>query len=368
MTSLTLVRRIGGARRRSCFDALTTPEGIACWWGPDDGPVLLAETDVRVGGRFRVRFRMLDGSEHESRGEYLEVCAPQRLAMSWRWVDGEDPGELRVEIDLRAIPEGTELTFTHSRLADEETPHAATRAAGPARSTSSNGFHPMQGDAPMKHEVVSQEQWLDARRALLAEEKAWTRERDRLAEKRRALPWVRVDKDYVFDGVGGAGAARRALRRAQPARRLSLHVRPGLEEGCPGCSLLCDHVDGARQHFEHNDVSFVAVSRGPIERLEAYRKRMGWKLRWVSSAASDFNLDFHVSFPETARGRRLLQLRAPARSRASTSSRASACSTRTRTARSTTPTRAWPRRRGVLGVYGWLDMVPKGRNETGAAT
>ena len=120
MTSLTLVRRIR-ARPSIVFDALTTPEGIACWWGPDAGPVLLAETDVRVGGRFRVRFRMLDGSEHECSGEYLEVVRPERLAMSWRWVGGEDPGESRVEIDLRAIAEGTELTFTHSRLANEET-------------------------------------------------------------------------------------------------------------------------------------------------------------------------------------------------------------------------------------------------------
>ena len=120
MTSLTLVRRIA-ARPSIVFDAFTTPEGIACWWGPDAGPVLLAETDLRVGGRFRVRFRMLDGSEHESSGEYIEVVRPERLAMSWRWEGGEDPGESRVEIDLRAIAEGTELTFTHSRLHDEET-------------------------------------------------------------------------------------------------------------------------------------------------------------------------------------------------------------------------------------------------------
>ena len=119
MTSLTLVRRIR-ARPSIVFDALTTPEGIACWWGPDDGPVLIAETDPRVGGRFRVRFRMLDGSEHESSGEYLEVVRSERLAMSWRWQGSEDPGESLIEIDLRASSEGTELTFTHSRLHDED--------------------------------------------------------------------------------------------------------------------------------------------------------------------------------------------------------------------------------------------------------
>jgi len=120
MTSLTLVRRID-ARPSIVFDALITPEGIANWWGPDGGPVLVAETDPRVGGRFRVRFRMLDGSEHESSGDYLEVMKPVRLSMSWRWTEGaEDPGESHVEITLRAVAKGTELTLTHSRLHDEE--------------------------------------------------------------------------------------------------------------------------------------------------------------------------------------------------------------------------------------------------------
>ena len=121
MTSLTLVRRIK-ARPSIVFDALTTAEGIASWWGPDGGPVLVAESDPRVGGRFRVRFRMLDGSEHESSGEYLEIANPERLRMSWRWTGGvEDPGESLLEIRLRAIAEGTELTLTHSRLQNEET-------------------------------------------------------------------------------------------------------------------------------------------------------------------------------------------------------------------------------------------------------
>ena len=120
MTSLTLVRRIA-ARPSIVFDTLTTPEGISAWWGPDAGPVLLAETDLRIGGRFRVRFRRLDGIEHETNGEYLEVVKPARLAMSWRWLDGEDPGESLVEIDLRAVAGGTEMTLTHSRLHDEDT-------------------------------------------------------------------------------------------------------------------------------------------------------------------------------------------------------------------------------------------------------
>ena len=119
MTSLTLLRRIA-ARPSIVFDALTEPDGIRCWWGPDDGPVLLAVTDVRVGGSFRVRFRMLDGTEHESSGEYLEVVPPTRLVMSWRWVEGGEAAEAgevsRIAVDLRPIDIGTELTFTHDRL------------------------------------------------------------------------------------------------------------------------------------------------------------------------------------------------------------------------------------------------------------
>ena len=121
MTSLKLVRRIK-ARPSIVFDALTTAEGVANWWGPDAGPVLAAELDPQVGGRFRVRFRMLDGSEHESRGEYLEVVKPERLSMTWRWTGGvEDPGESLLEFKLRAVADGTELTLTHSHLHDEET-------------------------------------------------------------------------------------------------------------------------------------------------------------------------------------------------------------------------------------------------------
>jgi uncharacterized protein YndB with AHSA1/START domain len=122
MISATLVRRIH-ARPSIVFEALTTPEGIAQWWGPDAGPVLFAETDLRVGGRFRVRFRTLDGTEHESAGEYLEVVDAKRLVMSWQWTNGGEPDEdgevSRIEIDLRGVDSGTELTLTHAQLATE---------------------------------------------------------------------------------------------------------------------------------------------------------------------------------------------------------------------------------------------------------
>ncbi len=120
MTSISFVRRIK-ARPSVVYAALISPEGIAHWWGPDEGPVLVAESDARVGGRFRVRFRKLDGTEHESSGEFLELIDSRRVVLSWEWAYGGEPDERgqvsRVVFELRPIDVGTELTFTHARLA-----------------------------------------------------------------------------------------------------------------------------------------------------------------------------------------------------------------------------------------------------------
>jgi uncharacterized protein YndB with AHSA1/START domain len=119
MTSITLVRQLA-ARPAIVFDALTTPEGIAAWWGPDDLPVLLVEFDARVGGAYRVRFQTADGLEHEAVGEVLEFAPPARLVMSWRYADGGEPEEAgltsRIEAELKPYAGGTELTFTHMNL------------------------------------------------------------------------------------------------------------------------------------------------------------------------------------------------------------------------------------------------------------
>jgi uncharacterized protein YndB with AHSA1/START domain len=128
MTSLTLVRRIA-ARPSIVYEALTTAAGVAAWWGPDDLPVLVAEIDARVGGAYRVRFRTLDGQEHEACGEYLEVVPQRRLVMSWRYAYGGEPEEFgrtsRIEIELTPIAGGVELTLTHTALknAASETSH-----------------------------------------------------------------------------------------------------------------------------------------------------------------------------------------------------------------------------------------------------
>ena len=119
MTSLTLVKQIA-ASPEIVFDALIEPDGLKAWIGPDDGPVLIAESDPKVGGKFRLRFRMLDGSEHEAAGEYLEVNRPHRLAMTWQWQNHTDITVSRIEISLRPVSDGTELTFTHAQLPNDK--------------------------------------------------------------------------------------------------------------------------------------------------------------------------------------------------------------------------------------------------------
>jgi predicted dithiol-disulfide oxidoreductase (DUF899 family) len=144
--------------------------------------------------------------------------------------------------------------------------------------------------------VVSQAEWLAARRALLANEKEAVRLRDEVNAQRLALPWVRVEKPYAFDTAGG----RRTLAElfAGRSQLIVYHfmLGPGWAAGCPGCSFLADHLDGALPHLEHHDVTLTAVSRAPLAEIAAYKGRMGWRFPWVSSHGSDFNFDYHVSF------------------------------------------------------------------------
>lgn len=150
----------------------------------------------------------------------------------------------------------------------------------------------------VQHQVVSREEWLEARRALLAREKAETRLRDEVNAARRALPWVRVDTDYAFDTPDG----RRSLADLFDGRgQLIVYhymLAPGWDAGCTGCSFIADHFDGALPHLNNHDVTLVAVSRAPLAEIEAYKRRMGWRFPWVSSFDGPFNFDFGVSFTE----------------------------------------------------------------------
>lgn len=147
-----------------------------------------------------------------------------------------------------------------------------------------------------RHEVVSREEWLEARRAHLAAEKEFTRKRDELARRRRELPWVRVEKNYIFEGPGGP--LRLADLFAGRSQLIIYHfmLGPDWVEGCKSCSFLADHFDATRIHLAHRDVNFAVVSRAPLPRIQAFQKRMGWRFPWVSAFGADFQRDYGVHF------------------------------------------------------------------------
>jgi predicted dithiol-disulfide oxidoreductase (DUF899 family) len=155
----------------------------------------------------------------------------------------------------------------------------------------------------VNHPVVSQDRWIAERKTLLAREKELTRLHDQIARERRALSWVRIEKEYVFDAPEG----RRKLADLFDGRRQLLvqHFMfgPGWEQGCPSCSFMADHTDGMNVHLAHRDITLVAVSRAPLAEIQRFRQRMGWQFKWVSSHGNDFNHDFHVSFTTEERSR-----------------------------------------------------------------
>ncbi len=163
----------------------------------------------------------------------------------------------------------------------------AARSSGVSRSGSGIKAHP----------VVSREEWLAARTALLAKEKELTHHRDEVSRERRALPWVKVEKEYVFDGPNGQRKSLADLFEKR-SQLVVYHFMfsPEWDEGCKSCSFWADHYDAPGIHLNHRDVSFAAISRAPIAKIEKFKKRMGWRFRWLSSADSDFNFDFGVSF------------------------------------------------------------------------
>jgi len=148
--------------------------------------------------------------------------------------------------------------------------------------------------------VVSHEEWLAARKQLLAKEKEFTRLRDDLSRQRRELPWEKVEKKYVFEGVNGRETLADLFDGRSQLLVYHFMFGPGWEQGCPSCSFLGDSFDGITIHMAQRDTSFVAVSRATLPEIEAFKKRMGWKFKWVSSNGNDFNYDYKVSFSKEA--------------------------------------------------------------------
>jgi predicted dithiol-disulfide oxidoreductase (DUF899 family) len=150
----------------------------------------------------------------------------------------------------------------------------------------------------MQHRLATREEWLAARERLLGKEKELTRLRDRLSAERRELPWVRIEKDYVFEGPDGKESLAELFDGRSQLMIYHFMFGPGWEQGCPSCSFVSDHIDGANWHLPHRDVTLLAVSRAPLSQIQAFKARMGWRFKWVSSYGSDFNYDFHASFTE----------------------------------------------------------------------
>lgn len=216
----------------------------------------------------------------------------------------------------------------------------------------------------MQHSIVSQEQWLAARKALLAREKEFSRARDELSRQRRALPWVKVGKTYSFDGPAGKETLADLFGGKSQLLVYHFMLGPGWVQGCPSCSYLADHFDGANIHLAQRDVALVVASRAPLAEIEAYQRRMGWRFKWVSSFDSDFNRDFHVSFTaeELANGEvnynyamtKFPSEEAPGLSAFFKNESGEVFHTYSAYARGLDT---------LIGAYNFLDLAPKGRDE-----
>ena len=153
-----------------------------------------------------------------------------------------------------------------------------------------------------EHQVVSRKEWLAARKALLVKEKKFTRLYDQLKRQRRNLPWVKVEKEYVFEGPEGRETLAELFAGKSQLIVYHFMFGPGWKEGCPHCSFWADHYDSVNLHLGQRDTTLVVVSRAPFKKINPFKKRMGWRFKWVSSSRNDFNFDFHVSFtPEEIR-------------------------------------------------------------------
>lgn len=216
------------------------------------------------------------------------------------------------------------------------------------------------------HKIVSQTEWITARKALLAKEKELTRLRDRVSAERLEMPWVKVEKNYVFDTTSGKKTLSQLFDGRSQLIVYHFMFGPNWKEGCPGCSFLADHIDGANLHLAHHDVTLLAASRAPLAKLLPFKNRMGWNFEWVSSNGDDFNFDYHVSFTpaQMAKGKaeynfgeeKIDSEELPGLSVFYKDEKGDVFHTYSTYARGGDI---------LIGTYSYLDMAPLGRNETG---
>ena len=215
------------------------------------------------------------------------------------------------------------------------------------------------------HPVVSEAEWITARKELMAKEKALMRQKDELDAERRKLPWVKVEKEYVFDGPHGQVTLSDLFQGRSQLYLYHFMFAPEWEEGCSGCSFLADHLDAANLHLPAADVAVAVVARAPYEKLAVYKERMGWKFNWVSSAPSDFNYDYHVSFtPEQAKGEVFYNYQAEPGDPEFLDMPGTSVFYKNEAGEIFHTYSSFSRAGEVLiGTYNFLDLMPKGRNE-----
>jgi predicted dithiol-disulfide oxidoreductase (DUF899 family) len=212
--------------------------------------------------------------------------------------------------------------------------------------------------------IVSREEWLAVRKSLLRKEKELTRFRDAVSAGRRQLPWVKVDKPYVFDAPTGKVTLADLFDGRSQLAIYHFMLTPGSDHICDGCAFLADHVDAARTHFEHADLSFAAVSRAPLVQIEPVKRRMGWHFHWVSSFGSDFNYDYGVSFTEEQIAKSDTGYNYGTTPYANPDLPGTSIFAKDNTGQVFHTYSSYARGGDLfLGAYNWLDLTPKGRNE-----
>jgi predicted dithiol-disulfide oxidoreductase (DUF899 family) len=240
----------------------------------------------------------------------------------------------------------------------------------------------------MQHEIVSREEWLAARLGLLQQEKELTRQSDELARRRQQLPWVWVDKEYRFETEEGSASLADLFRGRSQLLVYHFMFGPDYEAGCATCSTIADGFDGFVVHLANHDVTLAAVSRAPLAKLQAYKRRMGWTFPWASSFGSDFNFDFNVQITEEQQREGRIEYNY--RREAQWDLRGTTGPVAENAAMAGTDVATYTRERpgmsafvledgvvyhsysayargvdGLWGMYQWLDRAPRGRNETG---
>jgi predicted dithiol-disulfide oxidoreductase (DUF899 family) len=216
------------------------------------------------------------------------------------------------------------------------------------------------------YKVVSRKAWLEARQQLLAKEKELTRLRDQLSQQRRELPWVKVDKEYIFDGPNGQETLAELFEGRSQLLIYHFMFDPTWDEGCKSCSFWADNYNGIITHLNQRDVSMVTVSRAPLAKLEAFKQRMGWSFKWVSSFHTDFNFDYHVSFTEEAQKARNIYYNYTKHESYGSEAPGISVFHQDKSGNVFHTYSCYARGLDMLNVaYHYLDLVPKGRDEAG---